>query len=186
MADQGSEGFFSPYLRRKRIEAASPWLQGMVFDFGCGSGALAAAIAPDRYVGFDQDVGSLEIARKSFGGHRFVSDIASFEEKFDTVVALAVIEHVADKVAFLKSLSDFLIPVSSSRIVLTTPHRHFRCVHDLGASIGLFSRHAAEEHEAFVDNHDIVRFASECDLRVEYYGRFLFGANQVFVLSPSL
>lgn len=56
MADQGSEGFFSPYLRRKRIEAASPWLQGMVFDFGCGSGVKAESVPYERNIGFDQEV----------------------------------------------------------------------------------------------------------------------------------
>ena len=56
MEVQGGAGFFSPFPRRKRIEAATHWLQGMVFDFGCGSGVMAESVPYERYIGFDQEV----------------------------------------------------------------------------------------------------------------------------------
>jgi hypothetical protein len=34
MADQGSEGLLSPFLRRKRILAVKPYLRGRVLDVG--------------------------------------------------------------------------------------------------------------------------------------------------------
>ena len=40
MADQGAEGWLSPWLRMQRIKAAQPYLSRRVLDFGCGSGAL--------------------------------------------------------------------------------------------------------------------------------------------------
>jgi len=56
MEDQGGAGFFSPFPRRKRFEAATHWLQGMVFDFGCGSGVKAESVPHERNIGFDQEV----------------------------------------------------------------------------------------------------------------------------------
>ena len=44
MADQGTEGILSPYLRRKRIQAATPYLKGGVLDVGCGGGVLATLV----------------------------------------------------------------------------------------------------------------------------------------------
>jgi len=40
MADQ-ADGFLSPFLRKKRIEMALPFIKGRVIDIGCGVGKLA-------------------------------------------------------------------------------------------------------------------------------------------------
>lgn len=64
MADQGSEGIFSPYLRSKRFEAAVPHLKGRVLDVGCGSGGLAEMIPSSQYWGVDSDKESIDLAHK--------------------------------------------------------------------------------------------------------------------------
>lgn len=40
MADQ-ADGFLSPFLRKKRIEMALPFIKERVIDIGCGVGKLA-------------------------------------------------------------------------------------------------------------------------------------------------
>ena len=178
MPDQGSEGLLSPWLRRLRIEAARPYLRGRVLDVGCGSGALAQHCRPENYTGYDIDRDSLMIARRERARYRFVEE-PPYGDRFDTVVALAVIEHLSEPAKALKAWRAFLAP--GGQIVLTTPHPSADWIHHLGARVGLFSWHGYEEHEQLINLIGMRRLASEAGLSVELYRRFLFGANQLFV-----
>jgi 2-polyprenyl-3-methyl-5-hydroxy-6-metoxy-1,4-benzoquinol methylase len=180
MAEQGSQGLLSRFLREKRSLAAVPYLRGNVLDVGCGGGFLAQFVSPERYVGFDVSGDALEAARRAWPSHVFTDQMPSHRQ-FDTVVALAVIEHVKNPEEFLFTVSAGLTP--EGRIVLTTPHPHFRKVHDIGAMLGLFSRDAAEEHESFLDDREIRRRSRAPGLEVAVSRRFLLGANQLFVLA---
>lgn len=179
MADQGSEGLLSPWLRRRRFDAAIPYLKGRVLDFGCGSGALAEYVDADHYLGVEIDDVSLQRARALFPSHRFVSVLPEPTEKFDSIVSLAVIEHVSDPAKFLNTLAAHLNESKASRLIVTTPHPSVDWVHDVGASIGLFSKHASEEHEDLLDKVKLERAGKLAGLRLDSYRRFLFGANQV-------
>lgn len=181
MADQGTEGFLSPFLRRKRITAALPYLQGRVLDFGCGSGALAQWLPPDRYLGMEIDHESIERAQANHLSHRFHHGNGGVDEKFDTVVSLAVIEHVRDPSDFLRTLSAYLSPGSDARIVVTTPHPSMDWVHESGAKIGLFSWHASDEHEQLLGENELRIAGASAGLDLVVYKRFLLGANQIAV-----
>jgi SAM-dependent methyltransferase len=181
MGNQVEQGFFSPFLQRARIEAAKPYLVGRVLDIGCGNGQLAALVRPDRYVGVDRDREALGAARAAFPKYTFVETLPH-EGDFDTVVALAVIEHLKCPRTELEVWSSLL--AESGKILVTTPHKSFRLVHELGSRAGLFSREAADEHEEMFDRASLTARAQEAGLRVEHYARFLTGANQLFVLAP--
>jgi 2-polyprenyl-3-methyl-5-hydroxy-6-metoxy-1,4-benzoquinol methylase len=181
MVDQAAEGLLSPLLRRHRIEAARAFLHGRVLDIGCGSGALAEMVPEQLYLGVDVSEPSLRAARLRHARHRFQSTLPALEPAFDTVVALAVIEHVPDPTSFLRDLAARLAPSPESRIVCTTPHPSVDWVHKAGALLGLFSRHAAEEHEHLLGRRQLQAIAAECGLRVVMYRRFLLGANQILV-----
>ncbi len=181
MADQGAEGLLSPWLRKKRIAAARPYQRGRVLDFGCGSGALAALVPSDRYLGVDRDEPSLRQARSRFPTHRFSASLPAPEDKFDSIVSLAVIEHVSDPAALLRSLSAHLNQSDAARLIVTTPHPSVAWIHGLGAAIGLFSRHASEEHEALLDRVMLESAGAQAGLKIVAYRRFLFGANQIAV-----
>jgi 2-polyprenyl-3-methyl-5-hydroxy-6-metoxy-1,4-benzoquinol methylase len=180
MADQGSQGVFSPFLRKQRIAAAAPHLRGNVLDIGCGGGQLARLVPASRYVGLDISVEALDQARRAYPDHEFVTAIPS-GRRFDTIAALAVIEHVKQPHSFLGTLADLLN--EDGQIVLTTPHPAFRKVHDFGAMLGLFSRDASEEHEAFLNHQDIAAYSRRSGLVLKVSRRFLGGANQLFVLA---
>jgi len=173
--------YLSPFLRNRRIAAARPYLQDMVLDFGCGTGALAAWVAPNQYLGIDCDAESLRRARARFPQHRFVAALPDPAERFDSVIALAVIEHVADPVGLLRRLSHHLAGTGAARLVLTTPHPSVDWVHHAGARIGLFSRHASEEHEDLMDLAALTQAGAAAGLSLVTYRRFLFGANQLAV-----
>lgn len=178
MGDQAT-GLLSPWLREKRLKMAGPYLKGRVLDYGCGVGALAPMCKPDAYLGIDVDRTMLEIARRKHPQFNFVSEVSE-AEKFDTITALAVIEHVPDPVALLRKFKRMLKP--KGHIVLTTPHPSSEWLHTLGAKIGLFSREASEEHQQLINYEHMQELGAKSGLVLEKNRRFLFGANQLFVL----
>ncbi len=182
MADQGSEGLFSPFLRNRRLKAAKPFINGNVLDVGCGAGCLADYVAAALYLGVDIDSDSLQTARLKHPHHNFLPELPPVGTTFNTIVALAVIEHSPDPLHFLKELSARLGPGNGSRIICTTPHPRAGWIHKAGASIGLFSRHASEEHERLLGHSDFEVMARECGLGIEQYRRFLLGVNQLCIL----
>lgn len=182
MADQGTEGLLSPWLRRKRFNAARRYVKGRVLDVGCGSGSFARFVDCESYVGVDVDQPSLDVARQTLQKYCFLSEFPPHLEKFDSVVSLAVIEHVSRPEEFLRSLKDFMRD-EDSRIVITTPHPSVDWLHHAGASIGLFSKHANEEHEELLDWSALKDVGEQAGLRLIHYERFLFGANQLAVFS---
>lgn len=178
MADQGSQGLVSPFLRSARMKAAIPWLRGDVLDIGCGTGLLSTMVT-GSYFGHDIDSVALETARVRYPQHRFSTEMPR-GEKFDTVVALALIEHLKEPDQAVAEWAKLLR--GGGRVVMTTPHRAFRAIHDAGAKIGLFSADAADEHEEMFDRQGLHELAEKAGLRIVKYKRFLFGANQLIVL----
>jgi SAM-dependent methyltransferase len=183
VADQGSEGLLSPFLRRQRLSAVRPYLSGRVLDVGCGSGTLASYVDHRSYVGLDPDPVSIATARIKFPEHTFIQQTGLDGATFETVVAMAVIEHVPNPVAFLRSLKSNLDRTKSARIVCTTPHPSMDWVHWIGSRAGLFSRSANEEHEDLLDHKKLADAGHRAGLCDCGYRRFLCGANQVIAFS---
>lgn len=175
--DQGAEGLLSSFLRRRRQRQVKPLLDGRVLDFGCGGGHLAADCEPSAYLGYDRDPGVLRLARRAHPAYSF-TDQLPVAESFDTIVMLAVIEHLPEPAESLASLAKLL--AANGRIVGTTPHPHFDRVLAAGAKIGLFSRAANEEHEQLLSREVLVRVGEVAGLKLISYQRFLLGANQLF------
>ncbi len=184
MAAQGSEGVLSPFLKRRRFKAARPYIKGRVLDIGCGAGELAAYINPGFYLGVEQDEESLRKAKNDFPRHRFLPALPDENETFDTVVALAVIEHVPYPAGFLQNVASYLNDTARSWIVLTTPHPSVDWIHGIGSAIGLFSHHAYEEHEVLLNKQKLHAIAEAAGLSMVVYKRFLLGANQLAVFRP--
>lgn len=181
MGEQARGGLLSGFLERRRFAAALPHLRGRVLDVGCGAGHLSARYQGD-YVGVDRDASVIALARSLYPSRSFRTAMPE-AGPFDTVAALAVIEHVPDPGALLAALRALLAP--DGRIVITTPRPFSRIIHDTGARLGLFSQEAAEEHEQFLGREEITRAAERAGLRVALYRRFLAGVNQLAVLLPN-
>lgn len=186
MADQGSEGILSPFLRLQRINAVKPYLRGKVLDYGCGSGKLASLISPESYWGYDCDENIIRVASTNYPDHHFQMKAPDFGQVFDTVVSLAVIEHVSNPKSFLDELIGFLKPDCQSRIILTTPYPSFEKIHTTGAKLGIFSRHASEEHQILLNKKTIVDLAETCHIKLIDYHRFLWGANQLAIFGLAI
>jgi len=182
-SDQGKQGLLSPFLQRQRVTAARPHLRGKVLDIGCGNGVLANYVATADYLGMDRNPAVLARARARFPTHHFTELLPAPTPVYDTVVSLAVIEHIADPAEAMLAWSKYLKP--GGRMVLTTPHPAFEWIHEAGAAVGVFSADAAEEHEEMIDCRRMEALLQNKPMRIDRYERFLFGVNQLFVLAPT-
>jgi 2-polyprenyl-3-methyl-5-hydroxy-6-metoxy-1,4-benzoquinol methylase len=182
MARLVDAGMLSYWLVRRRQRAVRCHLKGRVLDFGCGVGTLAEICDPARYLGVDVDPRKIEIARKERPAYRFETSVGA-SERFDTVAALAFIEHVHDPAGYLRRFAGMLN--EGGTVVLTTPHPSLEWVHTVGSRIGLFSHAAHEEHEDLIDRSRMGELLEGTGVRLAGYHRFLFGANQLFVLTSA-
>ena len=181
MSSEERGGRLSPWLSEKRMRISQEYLRGRVLDFGCNDGPLLAYCESEKYVGLDIAEAGLSRAREKHPGVRFVSAVEP-DEKFDTVAALAMIEHVPNPGGLLAQWAGMLAP--DGRIVLTTPHPRMEWAHTVGAKLRMFSSEAHDEHEDLLDRPKMAQLAEKAGLRIVVYKRFLLGANQLFVLAP--
>ena len=151
-------------------------------DYGCGIGALAGLCAPNNYIGVDVDGPSINIARMKNPRFRFETIIPKGEH-FDSIVLLAVIEHIKNPEDMLRRMMGILNP--DGWIVVTTPHPLADIIHYLGAQIGLFSVLANEQHENLIDLSRMNVIAAQAEFSISKYERFLLGVNQLFILKPT-
>lgn len=160
-----------------------------VLDIGCADGRLLAFLAPDayavRYIGLDGDEKAIVAAKSDHPDKEFHCMFVSagaefpFEGKFDCIVMSAFIEHVGDPEALLKRLSGMLNP--GGRIVMTTPTDRAESFLRLGSRIGIFDRRAFEEHKNHFSQESLTNMLAAAGFRLEYYGKFQLGLNQLAV-----
>jgi SAM-dependent methyltransferase len=116
-------------IHRKRYEFALPFCAGKdVLDAGCGVGygAEVLAAAARRVVGVDVDADAIAYARRRYAAPNvdFVeADLLALgfrDASFDVVCSFETVEHVADRVRYLKEMRRVLRP--GGVFVLSTPH----------------------------------------------------------------
>ncbi|MEN9682562.1 MAG: bifunctional 2-polyprenyl-6-hydroxyphenol methylase/3-demethylubiquinol 3-O-methyltransferase UbiG [Pseudomonadota bacterium] len=98
-------------------------------DVGCGAGLLCEPLARlgASVTGVDAAAENIAAARSHAAGGGLTIDYRHGEigalglTGFDLVCSMEVIEHVADKVAFLRALADCLAP--GGLMILSTPNR---------------------------------------------------------------
>lgn len=179
MADQISEGKLSAFLQRRRILESIQYIFGKVLDVGCGNGALAQYVSAENYTGIEPDDASRETAIALHPSCRFFKALPEIGD-YDTIVILAVIEHVDNPADYMKRLASLTRGDTNSRIIISTPHPCGHLIHEFGAKIKLFSHHAAEEHHGFL-NHEMLKKISPPQWHLQHYHRFLTVFNQLAV-----
>lgn len=171
------------FLEETRIKMALPHIRGDVLDLGCGQGKLLEFLSPHQgYLGVDVDENMVRYLRQTFPDRTFIQQDLERQElcitqKFDTVVMLAILEHLADPQALFARMATWLKP--GGAVVLTTPTPLGHRIHWIGARIGLFYREAADEHKAMYDQKSLLSLFQRHKFQMSHYKTFLFGANQL-------
>lgn len=113
-------------------ESVRPLAGKRALDVGCGAGLLAEPLARlgADVTGVDAAAENVAVARAHAAGAGLAIDYRAGElaalglGQFDLVTAMEVLEHVADKAAFIAELARHLAP--GGLLVLSTPNRTAR------------------------------------------------------------
>jgi 2-polyprenyl-3-methyl-5-hydroxy-6-metoxy-1,4-benzoquinol methylase len=171
-------------LQRQRIRRALPFIHpgSSVVDVGCHEGAFLDAARdrvssgigvdvhePDRWIGdpFDLHVGRLP-------------DLVDGKRTFDTIVALAVVEHLSrdELQAWSKAVPALLAP--GGRLVVTTPAPVVDKLLDLLISLRLLHGMDTDAHHGF-NPREVPRVFQRGPMELEVSSRFQLGLNHLFV-----
>ena len=181
----GMVGLFSRSLGRQRYQKVLPYLQGSVLDIGCGLATLLEYISPEQvYVGIDRGPLLYQWLLKNRPGHEFHrvdvdTEVLDLGRKFDSILMLAVIEHLTQPQKALCQIGAHLNP--GGKLLITTPSPLGDRIHRFGARFRLFSQHAVADHKIIFSRESLQPLLSSCGLSIEHYQKFLFGGNQLFV-----
>lgn len=175
----------SRFLMQQRLAAVAPYLCGEVLDLGCGSSPVIARLQPSQaYVGVDWRADTVGQLRARYPNHEFYErDIdtqpLALPRRFDTVVLLAVIEHLRRPEHLFSQVCDVLRP--GGRVVMTSPSAWGNRLHGWGAQVGLFSHEAADEHHSIFSRVGLEARIRPHGLALVAFRYFELGCNQLFV-----
>lgn len=178
-------GILTDFLIEQRLAQILPFVKGRILDLGCGDATILRRL-PDRaaYTGVDSRQETVDKLQTWYPGVSFIRCDLDREpvapgQKFDTVVMMAVIEHLERPDFILSQIPGLLNP--GGLLVMTTPTPGGNRIHHLGSMVGLFSQTAADEHKFIFDRRSLSSLFARCGLDMRLYRRFLFGQNQLCV-----
>jgi SAM-dependent methyltransferase len=154
-------------LRWDVVSRLLPHNAGAVFEVGCGRGAAAARIMrrATRMVAVEPDTQSFEVARENIGNVVELHNCMSFElpgdDRFDTLCAFEVLEHIEDDAAALQEWKSKL--ATGGTIILSVPAWADRFA-SADTIAGHFRRYDPEHMRAKLEKAGFV------DIHVEPYG----------------
>lgn len=138
-----------------------PYLSGSILEIGSGAGTYSKKLLRDfpdsRITLSDIDPQYVDMLEKRFGGSTVsvrtldlgaAQDFATLTEQFDSVIALNVLEHVADDCGALRSVRGVLAP--QGRVVLLVP-AHPALYNGIDKAIGHYRRYTRRSLAQVVD-----------------------------------
>jgi len=157
-----SSRFLEKILQNYRFKKVKPYLKGDVLDFGGNEGELKKLVK-GNYLVVNYDHSVME------------------NRQFDTIVSLAVIEHIDPDEVFMifhkfkKTLN------AGGRIFLTTPTKVAKPVLEFLAFLGILDKENIEEHKHYWSKEEIYDLADKTGFSVRRFKRFQLGFNQLAV-----
>ncbi len=173
------------FLIDQRVVQVAPYVKGSVLDLGCGRAPILQTLPVSaQYLGVDAYKPVIAHLTERYPGRRFLCrdferEPLAISEHFDTILLMAVIEHLSKPEQVLAELLPLLQP--GGHLVLTTPTPFGNQIHHLGSRVGLFSKEAAEDHKFIFDQRSLETLLTRCGFQVIQYKRFLFHQNQLCV-----
>lgn len=158
--------FLEKFLQNYRFRMVKPYLIGDVMDFGGNKGELKSYV-DGAYLVVNYD--------------HSIMDKASC----DTIVALAVIEHIEMDEVFkiFNTFKSILRP--GGRIFLTTPTPLAKPILEFLARFGILEKDNIAEHKHYWTKAEITKLAIENKFSIKRYSTFQLGCNQLAVFVHS-
>ncbi len=150
------------YLQNYRFRMVKPYLIGDVLDFGGNEGELKGLVK-GNYLVVNYDHSVME--------NRY----------FDTIVSLAVIEHIDPDEVFMIFRKFKKILNAEGRIFLTTPTKVAKPVLEFLAFLRILDKENIEEHKHYWSKEEIYDLADRTGFSVTRFKRFQLGFNQLAV-----
>jgi 2-polyprenyl-3-methyl-5-hydroxy-6-metoxy-1,4-benzoquinol methylase len=179
----------SEYITRQRLRMVRPYLKGDILDLGCGYTRIPFLLDPDQaYVGIDHDPTVIQWGRNRYPKHKFYlldleEDQSQNLRHYDTVLMIAVLEHLDRPGAILQQVTKFIVPTGN--LVITTPTPLGGFIHSIGTHLGLFYQEAKEDHKRFYSRKLLEKTLQIHNLSINLYRKFLWSGNQLAVCSRS-
>lgn len=150
------------FLQNYRFRVISSHINGDVMDFGGNDGELGKMVK-GKYLVVNYD-------------HKVMDST-----NFDTIVSLAVIEHIEVEEVF-KIFSKFKnILKKEGEVVITTPTIIAKPVLEFLAFLGLVDKENIDEHKHYWSKKEIFSLAERSGFCVVKYNKFQFGFNQLAI-----
>jgi 2-polyprenyl-3-methyl-5-hydroxy-6-metoxy-1,4-benzoquinol methylase len=159
-----SDMFLEKLLQKMRFNRIIPFIIGdSLLDFGGNRGELKGYIK-QHYTLCQRDYSVIK------------------NKSFDTIVMLAVIEHLEYRNTFkiISMLKSHLN--ANGRIILTTPSPCAKLILDTLAYVGLLDKENMKEHKHYWSKKDLNLLARKTKLKITVFKYFQFGLNQMVVL----
>jgi len=154
--------FLDKLLQSYRFKMVRPYLIGDVMDFVGNKGELKRFVE-GRYLNVNYDHSVME------------------NTHFDTIVCLAVIEHIEFDEVFKIFYKFKKILNREGRIFLTTPTKMAKPVLEFWAFLGVIDRGSIVEHKHYWSKKEIYQLANETGFVIKRFKKFQLGFNQLAV-----
>jgi len=176
------------YLEKRRNAIAKSYIKGDVLDIGCGSAFVARFLKKEqKYVGIELNTRRVNQLKDRYPECEFYDrDLEKTrlnlgKRKFDTILMIAVIEHLVDPKNIILECKKYL--KKNGKLIITTPTSFGNnIVHKLGAKMGLFSRETVNDHKLIYDFESLKQMLASLGLRIVEYRKFEFCCNQLFII----
>jgi len=181
-------GSLSKFLKKSRTGAVADFISGDVLEVGCGYSITYEQYGNqvDSYWGIEMTESRVDLLKEKFPkAHFFKRDLdndkLALQKKFDTILSIAVIEHIFNQKFAFNEMVKHLKP--GCRIVITTPTPFGNdIVHRFGSKLNLFCTTAHDDHIVIYNKRRFQILANEFDMKIVKYKRFQLGCNQLVVL----
>ena len=180
-------GFLTSFLIRQRYHVVAPYIHGEILDLGCGFSPILRWLSPDQaYIGIEKRLPIYQKLVQEYPSLQFHNlDLDKQDlpilKRFDTILMMAIIEHLADPGNILRQIPERL--KDGGRLLITTPTPLGSQIHQLGSIFNIFSQTATEEHIEIFTFHTLKPMLQANRLKIIQYKKFLLGGNQLFVCS---
>lgn len=158
--------YLERFLQNYRFNMVKKYLIGDVLDFGGNEGELKRFVK-GKYIIVNYDHSAME------------------NIKVDTIVALAVVEHIKFEEVF--SIFKKFKPILNKEgiIFLTTPTKMAKPVLEFLAFINLVDKENIKEHKHYWNKKELARLAEDSGFEIKKYKKFQLGFNQLAILKKN-